>query len=292
MFVFGISRLGPSRASIVSAVQPALTPVLAFAVFGDRLGAAQVLGAVLVVAGVVVLEARRVRSRTRSPLSWLPRQERWTLRQLASTKRVPSGTRLLRHGASADGFFLIVRGRATVIRDERRVDHGPCQFFGEIALLEDVPRTASVVASTDLTLKVIAKRDFATVGPEMKLEWTPSRRGTSVSTPGFGPARCAGAARRRVRRGGAPVASTSGGCARASHRALSLPERSVEIPEVGLSEQEFSCLPWLSCVGVLHMGASSGRGGRGSSEWSVQCRRGHRVAPDPRDSVAVEVQVA
>ncbi len=166
-FVFGISRLGPSRASIVSAVQPALTPVLAFAVFGDRLGAAQVLGAVLVVAGVVVLEARRVPSRTRSPLSWLPRQERWTLRQLASTRRVPSGTRLLRHGAPADGFFLIVRGRATVICDERRVDLGPGQFFGEIALLEDVPRTASVVASTDLTLKVIAKRDFASAMREL-----------------------------------------------------------------------------------------------------------------------------
>ena len=77
----------------------------------------------------------------------------------ASTARqhqtVPSGTRLLRHRASADGFFLIVRSRATVILDERRVDLGPGQFFGEIALLEDVPRTASVVASTDLTLNVI-----------------------------------------------------------------------------------------------------------------------------------------
>jgi drug/metabolite transporter (DMT)-like permease len=40
-FVAGIRTLGPSRASIVSAVQPALTPVLGFLVFADRLGPAR-----------------------------------------------------------------------------------------------------------------------------------------------------------------------------------------------------------------------------------------------------------
>ena len=57
-FVAGIGRLGASRASIVSAVQPALTPFVGFAVFSDRLGPAQALGGVLVIAGVVMLEAR------------------------------------------------------------------------------------------------------------------------------------------------------------------------------------------------------------------------------------------
>ena len=43
-FVAGISRLGPSRASIISAVQPARPPVVGFAVFADRLAPAQMLG--------------------------------------------------------------------------------------------------------------------------------------------------------------------------------------------------------------------------------------------------------
>jgi drug/metabolite transporter (DMT)-like permease len=72
-FVAGIGRLGASRASIVSAVQPALTPLVGFAVFADRLGPPQVLGGVLVVAGVVILEARCSAS---SLLSWLPTRKR------------------------------------------------------------------------------------------------------------------------------------------------------------------------------------------------------------------------
>jgi drug/metabolite transporter (DMT)-like permease len=72
-FVAGIGKLGASRASIVSAVQPALTPVVGFAVFADRLGPAQVGGALLVIAGVVILEAR---GSATTLLSWLPRLER------------------------------------------------------------------------------------------------------------------------------------------------------------------------------------------------------------------------
>ena len=57
-FIAGVRHLGPSRASIVSAVQPALTPLVGFAVLADRLGIAQMLGGALVVLGVVVLEFR------------------------------------------------------------------------------------------------------------------------------------------------------------------------------------------------------------------------------------------
>ena len=58
-FLGGIKLLGASRASIVSAIQPALTPVLGFLVFSQRLGAKQLLGGALVVGAVVVLESRR-----------------------------------------------------------------------------------------------------------------------------------------------------------------------------------------------------------------------------------------
>ena len=161
MFITGIGMLGPSRASIVSAVQPAITTVLGYAVFADRLGPAQLLGGVLVVSGVVILETRSRSSDATSRYRSLPRRERVALARLASTMDVPAGRRILSQGSLADGFFLIARGRASVIRDDRHVgDLGPGEFFGEIALLEGGPRTASVVAATDVTVRVIRGNEF------------------------------------------------------------------------------------------------------------------------------------
>jgi drug/metabolite transporter (DMT)-like permease len=67
-FLAGVRRLGPSRASIVSSVEPALTAGLGFAAFGDRCGPVQLLGAGLVFGSVLILELRlaglrRVRER-------------------------------------------------------------------------------------------------------------------------------------------------------------------------------------------------------------------------------------
>ena len=160
-FIAGIKVLGPSRASIVSAVQPALTPVLGFAAFGDRLGPVQMLGGALVVAGVVVLEARGVLLERRTRLAWLPRRERRALSQIAVAIDVRVGERLVRQGTQADAFYVIERGRATVTRDDeylRHLDGG--DFFGELALLRDGVRTASVVAASEMRVQVIRKRDF------------------------------------------------------------------------------------------------------------------------------------
>jgi drug/metabolite transporter (DMT)-like permease len=157
-FVAGIRRLGPSRASLVSAVQPALTPVLGFVVFADRLGVEQVLGGVLVVAAVVVLESG---ARSATPLAWLPRRERWKLARMAGSVDVPAGRRIVAQGAPADAFFVIERGRASVERDERHLaELRPGDFFGELALLRDGPRTASVVAASDMRVRVIPRREF------------------------------------------------------------------------------------------------------------------------------------
>jgi drug/metabolite transporter (DMT)-like permease len=68
-FMAGVRRLGASRASIVSSAEPALTAILAFAAFGERFGAMQLLGAGLVLASVPILElkppvTRRLKERT------------------------------------------------------------------------------------------------------------------------------------------------------------------------------------------------------------------------------------
>ena len=53
LFFAGLERVGPTMASILSTVEPLVTVVLAFLVFGERLGAIQLLGGALVLAAVV-----------------------------------------------------------------------------------------------------------------------------------------------------------------------------------------------------------------------------------------------
>jgi drug/metabolite transporter (DMT)-like permease len=57
-FLAGVRRLGAARASIVSSAEPALTAAFALAVFGDRIGLVEVLGAALVLASVPILERK------------------------------------------------------------------------------------------------------------------------------------------------------------------------------------------------------------------------------------------
>ena len=57
---------------------------------------------------------------------------------------------------------MIDRGRASVKRDDQQIaDLGPGDFFGELGLLRGGERTASVVAATDMQVRVIPQRKFA-----------------------------------------------------------------------------------------------------------------------------------
>ncbi len=55
-FFAGLRRVGPSNASILSTVEPPVTLLLAFLVFGERLGVVQLAGGVLVLSAVIVLQ--------------------------------------------------------------------------------------------------------------------------------------------------------------------------------------------------------------------------------------------
>jgi drug/metabolite transporter (DMT)-like permease len=57
-FFLGLELVGPSTASIVSAIEPAATVALAAAIFGETLGALQLLGGALVLSAVVLLQLR------------------------------------------------------------------------------------------------------------------------------------------------------------------------------------------------------------------------------------------
>ena len=63
----GIRRVGPTSASILSTTEPVVTVLLAFLVFGESLGAVQLLGGALVLGAAVVLTASARRSPQRTP---------------------------------------------------------------------------------------------------------------------------------------------------------------------------------------------------------------------------------
>ncbi len=70
---------------------------------------------------------------------------------------VSAGTTIVRQGGPAEKFFIIIDGTVDVIREEggsERVVNtlGPGQFFGEVAILRDMPRTATVRAVTEVSL--------------------------------------------------------------------------------------------------------------------------------------------
>ena len=69
LFFAGLPRVGPTTASILAMVEPIVTVLLAFLVFGERLGAVQFAGGALVLAAVLVLQLRSRPRVTRRPVS-------------------------------------------------------------------------------------------------------------------------------------------------------------------------------------------------------------------------------
>ena len=73
----------------------------------------------------------------------------------------PAGQVILRKGDESDRFLVIVSGAVEVTDDGRVLrTEGPGDYFGEIGLLRDVPRTATVTATEDTDLLVLARGDF------------------------------------------------------------------------------------------------------------------------------------
>ena len=71
------------------------------------------------------------------------------------------GESVVAEGEHVARFFVISSGEAIVkVHGDERGRLGPGDYFGEIALLRDVPRTATVVAATDADLFALDRDDF------------------------------------------------------------------------------------------------------------------------------------
>lgn len=74
---------------------------------------------------------------------------------------IAEGHVLVKEGDRGLEFFVIVSGRAKVSRKGRKVGElGPGDFFGELALLIDADRNATVTALTPMEAIVLSRREF------------------------------------------------------------------------------------------------------------------------------------
>ena len=61
-------------------------------------------------------------------------------------------------------FMIIAEGTAAVKRNARKIATlGPGDFFGELAVLAGVPRTATVIAETDMVVEAMNRQEFSSL---------------------------------------------------------------------------------------------------------------------------------
>jgi signal transduction histidine kinase len=90
------------------------------------------------------------------------------LYQMATTVSIPAGELVLREGDPGDSLFVVLDGQLEVTKRQGRQDvllavYKPGQFFGEMALLEQAPRSASVRTLRESRLLVISQAAFQTL---------------------------------------------------------------------------------------------------------------------------------
>ena len=98
--------------------------------------------------------------------SVLPENQLALLTGVVSRKSFPRSTTIIAAGDVTESLFVVISGRLKVMisDDEGRevilAILGPNEFFGEMGLIDDAPRSASVVALEACELLSLSKRDF------------------------------------------------------------------------------------------------------------------------------------
>jgi len=86
------------------------------------------------------------------------------LAAVATPVDFPPNHVIAREGDIGMGFFVVVEGMVRVVRDGEVVAHlGPGEFFGELSVLDRMPRNATVASETQTTCLALASWDFEKV---------------------------------------------------------------------------------------------------------------------------------
>jgi CRP/FNR family cyclic AMP-dependent transcriptional regulator len=104
----------------------------------------------------------KVQALKRVPLfEGLSKKELTELARVTEDLEVPAGEVLCKEGDTGQEFFVIVDGQTDITSKGKPVAaRGGGDFVGEIALLEDTKRTATVTAKTPLRVFVLTRQDF------------------------------------------------------------------------------------------------------------------------------------
>jgi CRP/FNR family cyclic AMP-dependent transcriptional regulator len=94
----------------------------------------------------------------------LSRRHLRALTKATTVSAYDEGDQVVAEGSGGSMFFVILDGRAKVVRGGRTVTHfSPGDFFGEISVLDGGPRSASVVAETPLRCLRLGGKEFTEV---------------------------------------------------------------------------------------------------------------------------------
>ena len=93
--------------------------------------------------------------------------------QLVDEVDIPDGKVIMRQGETGTEMFIVASGTARAERDGRHLtDFGPGGVFGEMSIIAEGPRTATVTAVEPMTAFVVGHREFHTLMdtyPEFKM---------------------------------------------------------------------------------------------------------------------------
>jgi CPA1 family monovalent cation:H+ antiporter len=91
----------------------------------------------------------------------LPKRHQRRIAKLARVRRFTPGSMMVRAGDPGKSFCVLLGGSARVVRAGRRsLRLGRGDYFGEMALLDDAPRSADVVADSDVLALTIERPGF------------------------------------------------------------------------------------------------------------------------------------
>ncbi|KAI9813315.1 MAG: hypothetical protein M1827_004257 [Pycnora praestabilis] len=122
-------------------------------------------------------------------LSSLTAYERSKIADALDTQKFPPGSTIIKEGDPGEAFFILESGEAEVFK---RGTEAPVKsykkgdYFGELALLNDAPRAASVVSTTEVKLATLGKDGFQRLlGPVEGImrRNDPSKQGTDNIDP-------------------------------------------------------------------------------------------------------------
>ncbi|KAF2707897.1 camp-dependent protein kinase A regulatory subunit [Pleomassaria siparia CBS 279.74] len=96
-------------------------------------------------------------------LSSLTPYERSKIADALETKKYPAGTTIISEGDVGESFYILENGQAEVFKrglDKPVKQYQKGDYFGELALLNDAPRAASVVSTTEVKVATLGKNGF------------------------------------------------------------------------------------------------------------------------------------